>query len=98
MGLWIDRVKCTGCGSCVRICPGDLLFLDCENKVVLREQRDCWDCMACVKSCPEGVLYTKLPYSIGDYGASIRPFIEGEFIRWVCTNKNGEREEFLLRR
>lgn len=99
MGLWIEREKCIGCGECVSICPGDLLFIDSEDKVVIREQRDCWDCMSCIKSCAqEGALTLKLPYSIADYGATLRPYMGKGSIRWVSIDQEGREEEFYLTR
>lgn len=98
MGLWIEESKCNGCGSCVQVCPGDLLYLTVQKKAAIREQRECWDCMACVKSCAHGALLTKLPYTIADYGATIRPFLGEGWIKWVCRDQEGREEEFLLSR
>ena len=98
MGLKINRLKCTGCQKCVNVCPGDLLVLNETGKCMIRNQADCWDCMACVKSCPEGALETKLPFSLANFGASLRPQVEEKEIRWICTYPDGRIEEFTIPR
>jgi adenylylsulfate reductase, subunit B len=98
MGLKIAAEKCTGCGKCVDICPGDLLSLGPNGKSFLREQGECWDCMACVKSCPAQALETRLPFSLADYGASLKPQITPNEIRWICSYPDGRVEEFVVPR
>ncbi len=98
MGLRLDSLKCTGCGKCVDICPGDLLYLDCNNKSRIRNQANCWDCMACVKSCPVGALETKLPFSLADYGGHLKPEMTNDEINWICSYPDGTQEEFILPR
>lgn len=98
MGLRIYHQKCTGCGRCVDVCPGDLLYLNDEEKSMIRNQADCWDCMACVKSCPAGALETKLPFSLANFGASLRPEITEKEIHWICNDPDGKTEEFIIPR
>jgi len=97
MSVWIDEGKCTGCGRCVEVCPGDLLALrPTTNRAYLRAARDCWDCMACVKVCPQEALEVKLPFSLADRGAHLRPRRKGKHILWKLTYPDGTVEEFLL--
>ena len=98
MGIKFDHNKCNGCGGCVAVCPGDLLALDEAAKSYSRNQDDCWDCMACVKACTQGALETELPFSLADYGASLKPRLDEHSITWVCTYPDGRREEFILAR
>ncbi len=51
MGIKIDRETCNGCGECVEICPEDVLSMDGEFPVPLREE-ECWYCGACMMDCP----------------------------------------------
>lgn len=53
--ITIDNAICTGCGTCVRICPADCLTL---SKIVKVEFSDkgCIGCEHCVAVCPAGVL------------------------------------------
>ena len=54
----VDNDKCTGCGTCVEVCPVNVFELknlpeypDTQKSVPEREE-DCIACMACVTSCP----------------------------------------------
>ena len=48
----VDIEKCTGCGSCVSVCPEQVFELkDGKSEVVYPEK--CIDCKACENSCPE---------------------------------------------
>jgi NAD-dependent dihydropyrimidine dehydrogenase PreA subunit len=48
----IDMDVCTGCGSCVDICPMDSLTIDMNEKAV-RDPARCIGCGLCVSACPE---------------------------------------------
>lgn len=48
----VDIEKCTGCGTCVSVCPEQVFELkDGKSEVVYPEK--CIDCKACENSCPE---------------------------------------------
>ncbi|MDR2338976.1 MAG: 4Fe-4S binding protein [Deltaproteobacteria bacterium] len=53
----VDALLCTGCGTCLEICPsgvfspgegGDAVRPECEE--------GCVGCLLCVESCPESCL------------------------------------------
>ena len=48
----IDSDMCTGCESCVNICPMDSLTIDMDEKAVRNPAR-CIGCGLCVSACPE---------------------------------------------
>lgn len=48
--LEINRETCTGCGSCLQVCPFGALSLDNENIAVVSEA--CTGCGACLPECP----------------------------------------------
>jgi NAD-dependent dihydropyrimidine dehydrogenase PreA subunit len=50
--ITVDHDKCTGCESCVDICPFDVYEMQNEKSVPVRPE-DCEGCMSCVESCPE---------------------------------------------
>lgn len=47
----VDPEKCTGCGSCVDICPTEAIHLNDDGKAVVDPDK-CGDCGACVDECP----------------------------------------------
>jgi len=50
MAVKIDVETCTGCGSCVDICPVEALTL--ENDKAKVDEDTCVDCGTCVDECP----------------------------------------------
>ncbi|MGE5416486.1 MAG: 4Fe-4S binding protein [Acidobacteriota bacterium] len=101
MSIRINRALCNGCGKakepgCVRVCPGDLLYIDIENRCVLRDPRDCWDCAACVKECPRQAIELTLPTQIGGRGASLKAKRSGCSLEWLLFYPDGRTEEFIV--
>ncbi len=53
----IDDSKCTGCGICDEICPGDIIYMSEDgSKAVIRYPEECWNCGSCRIECPEDVI------------------------------------------
>ncbi len=50
MLIRVDIEKCTGCGTCVNVCPFGAIILDKEKAIITEA---CTLCGACVESCPE---------------------------------------------
>ncbi|MGD0794511.1 MAG: 4Fe-4S binding protein [Dehalococcoidales bacterium] len=48
MGVIINLLKCTGCGSCTYLCPAGVLVLD---DLKCRIQAGCTSCGECVDAC-----------------------------------------------
>lgn len=102
MGVVADPARCTGCPGaaeppCVECCPGDLLHVDQQTrKVKVRDVQDCWDCMACVKACPNSALETRLPFSLANPGASIRPVVKDDHIIWHCRDCRGRETQYVI--
>ena len=54
ISIQVDETTCTGCGSCVSICPSDTLSL-IENIACVTGER-CLACDHCGAVCPEGAI------------------------------------------
>lgn len=91
----VNLKKCTGCSGrdescCENICPGDLMAVNPETgKAYCRSPQECWDCMSCIKACPNGALETKIPYQLGYYKATLRPFMGKNTVTWKCRDIYG---------
>lgn len=51
----VNKDKCTGCGTCVDICPTAAIELDNDKAVV--DASACVDCETCVDECPESAIH-----------------------------------------
>ncbi len=58
----IDSQKCTGCGICDEICPGDIIHLtENKDKAEVRYPDECWNCGSCRIECPENAIGYMFP-------------------------------------
>ena len=59
----INRSKCTGCKTCVTVCPMDVFgYQKPEIKIPeVRFPEECWHCNACVVDCPAGAVRLRVP-------------------------------------
>ncbi|QGP93870.1 Caffeyl-CoA reductase-Etf complex subunit CarE [Neomoorella glycerini] len=49
MAARVDEEKCTGCGSCVEVCPVEAITVE---EVAVINADECLECSACVEECP----------------------------------------------
>src|SRR5574340_580310 len=54
MPIIVNRDKCTGCETCVSVCPFDAIKIKDDGKAFINEY--CQMCMACLSACPEGAI------------------------------------------
>ncbi len=54
----IDGNTCSGCGTCVDLCPTDAIALN-EEGVAQRDEEACFGCGVCARSCPEEAISLK---------------------------------------
>jgi len=47
----VDEEKCDGCGSCVDVCPVEVLEI-VEEKSKVKNEDECLACRACEVQCP----------------------------------------------
>ena len=52
--VWVDAVRCVGCGMCVEVCPIEAIALVDGRAHV--DEETCTGCGACVSVCPEGAI------------------------------------------
>ncbi|HEX9059947.1 MAG TPA: ferredoxin family protein, partial [Clostridia bacterium] len=81
---------CTGCGRCLDVCPGSLLYKGDDNKAYIRYPRDCWGCTACLKECSQGAIRYYLGADIGGKGTTLYTTKEKNFLNWHIEKANGE--------
>ena len=54
----VNKSKCTGCGTCVNVCPVNVFELKNGKSEPVRAE-ECISCRACENSCPEGAIKVK---------------------------------------
>ena len=55
----VDLEKCTGCGTCVDVCPVEVFVMvnvNGKQKSSPVNQSECLLCRSCELSCPEGAI------------------------------------------
>jgi formate hydrogenlyase subunit 6/NADH:ubiquinone oxidoreductase subunit I len=62
----IDKVKCTHCGTCVRMCPVEPKAVDWvkgdKTKPPKHNYDRCIRCYCCQETCPEGAISVVTPW------------------------------------
>lgn len=54
----LENEKCTGCGICVNVCPGNCFIIEGKpKKAVTAGAERCVQCSACIVQCPADALY-----------------------------------------
>lgn len=55
---YVDKEKCTGCGTCRDVCPVNVFEIE-NKKSVAKRPDECIQCRACEASCPEKAIKVK---------------------------------------
>ena len=55
---YVDKAKCTGCGTCKSVCPVGVFEIT-DGKSVVKNPDACIQCRACEASCPEKAIVVK---------------------------------------
>lgn len=75
--------RCTGCGSCVRLCPmGYLTMADGVPRI--RERRRCIGCGHCVAACPRQAVTLTFPEGV----EAFCPAAENELEQMILTRRS----------
>lgn len=56
----INKERCTSCGICDDICPGDIFRID-DNQPEVNYPEECFHCGACLLDCPEEAISYRIP-------------------------------------
>jgi ferredoxin len=56
--LRLDTEKCTGCGTCLDVCPQAVLAKE-NGKVRIQDRDACMECGACSRNCPVEAITVK---------------------------------------
>ena len=49
---WIDEEMCSGCGTCIPLCPYKAITRDEERTIAVIDEALCKGCGTCVAACP----------------------------------------------
>ena len=61
----IDFEKCSSCGMCEDICPGDIIHMDSTmDKPSILFPDECWYCGSCRDVCPSDAIRYHFPDSM----------------------------------
>jgi len=97
----VDREKCTGCGLCIKACPGNIPFLHPEdNKAVICDL--CGGDPECVKVCQEAqfdaLILVRQNKEAAKRDVNRRLFAQTpeEFTKDVAVNLFGEKAEEVI--
>lgn len=57
----VNQDKCIGCGKCVKVCPGGILYVDGSGKSKMKPITEfgwngCWKCEHCLAVCPTAAI------------------------------------------
>ena len=101
MAVLVDKEKCTGCGLCIKACPGNIPFLHPEdNKAVICDL--CGGDPECVKICQEArfdalILIRQRKESVKrDVNRKLFAQTPEEFTEDVAVNIFGEKAEEMI--
>ncbi len=57
---WIDEEMCSGCKTCIPLCPFNAISRDEERQIAVIDEALCKGCGTCVAACPSGAAKQKL--------------------------------------
>ncbi|MBU3111115.1 4Fe-4S dicluster domain-containing protein [Clostridium lacusfryxellense] len=90
MSIKIIPQKCVGCGKCLNVCPGNLIYKKENSKAYIKYPEECWGCCACVKECPASAINYYLGVDIGGKGTYLNTKKEKNLLHWHIHKPKGE--------
>ena len=87
--------SCVGCGRCVKVCPGGILYMGEDGRPRIGEFEEfgwngCWQCEHCLAVCPEGAV-SILGRRPEDSLAAPEPDTAGEVLDSLVMNRRSCR-------
>ena len=73
--LMLHEEKCTGCGTCIEVCPHSVFELH-EGKARITDKDACMECGACAGNCPFAAL--EVHKGVGCAAAILLGMLTGE--------------------
>lgn len=96
MSITINREQCTGCGKCLKVCPGSLIYKDEFGKSYIKYPKECWGCTSCLKECASGAIQFYLGADIGGRGGYMQTRKEKDLLHWTIHKAEGETVEITI--
>ena len=97
MSIRIDKEKCTGCGRCAELCPGNLIKLnETGGYAFIRRPKDCWGCASCIKACPADAIRYFLGADIGGSGCEMSVSYKKDVNIWHFYFPDGSIKEITV--
>lgn len=96
MSIKIIKEKCTGCGKCLDVCPGNLIYKDENGKSFIKYPKECWGCTACLKECKFESIKYYLGADIGGKGGYLYTKDEKDYLHWHIVDKSGEKQVITI--
>jgi NAD-dependent dihydropyrimidine dehydrogenase PreA subunit len=81
--LELDRERCSGCGTCLEVCPHQVFALE-ERKARIVALDSCMECGACARNCPAGAL--RVDAGVGCAAGLITEWLRERKIRAVGSD------------
>ncbi len=96
MSIRINREKCIACGQCLKVCPGNLLYADQDQKAYIKYPKQCWGCTACLKECRVGAVQYYLGADIGGKGTFLYTKQEKDLLHWFFVKPGGTETRITI--
>lgn len=98
MSIKIDNDKCIGCGKCLKICPGSLIYKTPMGKAFIKYPRDCWGCTGCLKECSSEAIKYYLGLDIGGRGSILTIKEEKDMLSWHIKGADNKSKIIKINR